>query len=288
MLKKRIVATLVVKDGIVVQSVGFKRYLPVGKPAIAVEFLNQWGIDEIVMLDISATRNGHRPDYAMVRNVSAYCRVPLTVGGGITKIDHISELIHCGADKVALNQASLYQPQLLCEASHLFGDQCIVASIDGLLTEAGYFVYDYLQRKAINLSPAGLAGKLQKLGAGEILINSVDRDGSYRGFDLELIESVCSAVTVPVICCGGAGNAQHFVEVFQMTSTSAAAAANIFHFTEHSVTISKAISKKHISVRHETYFDYEDAHFDADSRLLKKADRELEDMLFVRIEKEII
>jgi cyclase len=288
MLKKRIVATLVVKDGIVVQSMGFKRYLPVGKPAIAVEFLNQWGVDEIILLDISATRNNRPPDYDMVRSASINCRVPLAVGGGISEIDHVAELMHCGADKVALNQTALRHPSLITKVAHQYGEQCVVASVDGLLTDAGHRVFDYIQHKALNQAPSELAKKLQQLGAGEILINSVDRDGSYLGFDMALIDSVCKEVTVPVICSGGAGNAQHFVEVFQRTAVSAAAAANYFHFTEHSVTTTKAQVNQHIPLRHETYFDYQDCHFGVDGRILKKVDRELEDMLFVRIEKEII
>ena len=288
MLKKRIVATLVVKDGIVVQSMGFNRYLPVGRPAIAVEFLNKWGIDEIILLDISASRDGRYPDYAMVRNVSTSCRVPLTVGGGISHIDHISELMHCGADKVALNQAALQRPALLTEAARLFGEQSLVASIDGLFTDVGHRVYNYLECNTLQSTPAELARELQKLGAGEILLNSVDRDGSYRGFDLALIDSVCTAVTVPVICCGGAGRSQHFVEVFEKTRVCAAAAANFFHFTEHSVTTAKALINRNMLVRHETYFDYRGARFDASGRLMKRDDQELEDMLFERIEKEII
>jgi cyclase len=288
MLKKRIAATLVVRDGIVVRSIGFSRYLPVGKPAIAVEFLNQWGVDEIILLDISAGRKEQAPDYALVRSVSTHCRVPLTVGGGITHIDHITELMHCGADKISLNQAALFQPALVADAAHLFGDQSVVGSIDAAYTDVGYRVYDYRQRKLLDHSPAELARQFQELGAGEILINSVDRDGSYRGFDLDLISCVCNAVTVPVICCGGAGSAQHFVDVFLHTSVCAAAAANFFHFTEHSVTTTKAQINRQIHVRHETQADYDDSRFDVAGRLLKKDDQELENLRFIRIEKEVI
>lgn len=288
MLKKRIIATLVVKDGIVVQSIGFKRYLPVGKPAIAVEFLSQWGIDEIILLDISASRYGRSPDYAMVRSASSHCRIPLTVGGGITQIEHIMELMHCGADKVAFNQAALFKPELLTEAAHRFGDQCIVASIDALLTEMGYMVYDYRQHKALGQTPGELAAQLQKQGAGEILINSVDRDGSYLGFDLDLITSVCSMVSVPVISSGGAGHAHHFLEVFTHTQASAASAANFFHFSEHSVTTVKAQLSPYYPVRHETWFNYLGTRFDDHGRILKKEDSELEEMLFLRIEKDVI
>lgn len=288
MLKKRIVATLLVKDGLVVQSLGFKRYLPVGQPAIAVEFLNHWGVDEIILLDISATQNNRPPDYDMVRSASINCRVPLAVGGGITAVEHVAELMHCGADKVTLNQIALGQPSLITKVAHQYGEQCVVASVDGLLTDSGYRVFDYMQHKVLNQTPSGLAKKLQQLGAGEVLINSVDRDGSYQGFDLALIDSVCKEVTIPVICSGGAGNAQHFVEVFQRTTVSAASAANYFHFTEHSVTTTKTQVNKHIPLRHETYFHYQDSHFGKDGRVLKKDDQELEDMLFQRIEKELI
>lgn len=288
MLKKRIAAILVVKDGIVVQSRGFARYMPVGKPAIAAEFLDNWGIDEIVLLDISATGNGRAPDYAMVRNVSTRCRVPLTVGGGIASVDHILELMHCGADKVSFNQAALHRPALLAESAKLFGAQCVVASIDAVRVDGSYRVYDYLERKALRATAAELARQLQELGAGEILINSIDQDGAQRGFDLDLIHSVCAAVTVPVICCGGAGSPQHFVEVLEGTHASAAAAANFFHFTEHSVTLTKALVGRRVPVRRDTHASYESNCFDSAGRLLKKDDRELEELLYHRVEKEVI
>lgn len=288
MLKKRIVATLLVKGGIVVQSIGFRRYLPVGKPAIAVEFLNHWGIDEIILLDIDATRSGRPPDFEMVRRASVRCHVPLTVGGGITQVEHIRQLMRCGADKVSFNQAVLHRPDLLTAAARIFGDQCVVASIDALLTGTGHRVHDYTRHCALTQTPVELAAQMQQFGAGEILINSVDRDGSYRGFDLDLINDVCAAVTVPVICSGGAGHARHFVEAFQHTRASAAAAANFFHFTEHSVATVKAQISCDVPVRREGHADYGGNSFDASGRLLKKSDRELEDMLFVRIEKEVI
>jgi cyclase len=289
MLKKRIVATLVIKDGLVVQSRGFTRYMPVGKPAIAMEFLDDWGIDEIILLDISATRDGRAPDYAMVRNASARCRVPLTVGGGIAGIEHILGLMHCGADKISLNQSALHQPALLREAAKRFGAQCVVASIDALKVDGRYCVYDYLQRKALSTTPAELAQQAQEQGAGEILINSVERDGAQSGFDLQLINDVCAAVTVPVICCGGAGKPQHFIDVLESTPASAVAAANFFHFTEHSVSTTKAlISRRDLPVRHESYAGYKINSFDDAGRLLKKTDTELEELLYRPIVKEVI
>ena len=130
MLKKRIIATLIVKNGIVVQSIGFGKYLPVGKPQIAIEFLNQWGIDEIVYLDISATKNNIGPDYKAIRESAKMCQVPLTVGGGITNVNQMRELMHCGADKISLNNAVLNDLNLISSAAKVFGNQCIVASVD--------------------------------------------------------------------------------------------------------------------------------------------------------------
>jgi cyclase len=288
MLKKRIIANLVVKDGIVVQSIGFARYLPVGRPEIASDFFNRWGADEIIYTDISASLNGSQPDYHLIKQVSAGCFVPLTVGGGIRDISAIRELMQCGADKICLNSAALNDPDLVTEAAAIFGNQCIIVSIDALQVNGSYFVYDYLKKTTMDLSPEHFAKMMEARGAGEILINSVDRDGSYRGFDQELVNSVCNAVKIPVICLGGAGNAGHFTDVLINTGISAAAAANFFHFSEHSIITTKAQIARHLPIRLETHADYRDAVFDGDNRLVKKPDTVLDDMLFTRIEKEII
>ncbi len=288
MLKKRITATLVVKDGIVVQSIGFKRYLPIGKPAIAIEYLNSWGIDEIILLDMSATANGRIPDYDMIRNASLKCYVPLTVGGGISNVNHIKELMHSGSDKVALNHAAIFQPEFIKNAAEIFGNQCVVVSIDAINTLDGYRVYDYITQKALSITPAEMARKSVELGAGEILINSIDRDGSYLGYDKILINSICNQVSVPVIACGGAKNAKDMIDLLQNTSVSAASASNFFHFTEHSVNITKANIISQLNVRLETHADYRDSHFDEECRLIKKNDNELEEMLYMKIEKEVI
>lgn len=288
MLKKRITATLVVKDGIVVQSIGFKRYLPIGKPSIALEYLSTWGIDEIILLDISATVNSRQPDYEMIRNASAKCFVPLTVGGGISNVEHIKELMHCGSDKVAINHAAIYQPELITAAAEIFGNQCVVVSIDAVKTKAGYFVYDHKNKTNLDFSPAAMAKRSEELGAGEILINSVNRDGSYTGYDKDLINTVCDSVTVPVIACGGARNANDMLDVLLHTGISAASAGNFFHFTEHSVNTSKANIAKKMDVRLETFANYKENEFDEELRLIKKADITLQEMLFMRIEKEVI
>lgn len=288
MLKKRIVATVVVKEGIVVQSFHFNRYLPIGKPEIAIEFLNLWGIDEIILIDISATVNEREPDYSMVKLASKKCHVPLTVGGGILTFDQIQKLMHSGVDKISLNQSALYSFDLLTQAALNYGNQCIVLSIDAINTPNGCRVYDYKKKAATHLLPAEFAKRGQDAGAGEILINSVDRDGSYTGFDLELINSICGSVTIPVICAGGAKNAMDFIKVFSETKVSAASAANFFHFTEHSVNQCKSIIKKEFDIRLETNANYAESSFDEFLRLNKKEDSILEEMLFFKIEKEII
>ncbi|TGL45837.1 imidazole glycerol phosphate synthase subunit HisF [Leptospira perdikensis] len=288
MLKKRIVAVVILKDGLVVQSIGFEKYLPIGKPEIALEYLTSWGIDEIIILDISATKNQLPPNYEMIRKASKKCYVPLTVGGGITNIDEVTQLMHVGADKVSLNQACLKDLTLISKTAHIFGNQSVVVSVDAILTDDGYRVYDYVERKTTKLLPSEFAKTLSEEGAGEIFINSVDRDGKYSGFDTKLIQSICENVAIPVICCGGAKNANDFVQIFSESKVSAAAAANFFHFTEHSVNITKSIVSKVTDIRVETHADYKESNFDQDLRLLKKEDKILEEMLYLRIEKEVI
>lgn len=288
MLKKRIVAVIVVKDGIAVQSYRFSRYLPLGRPAIIAEFLDDWGADEIILLDISAQKAGREPDYAMVAEVARRSRVPLTVGGGITHLEQISKLMHCGADKVSFNFAALHDRNFLAVAAEQFGAQCVVASIDAIKTDDEYRVRDAVTQTALALSPAVFAAQLQAAGAGEILINSVDRDGTKMGFDRTLVASVCDRVSIPVICCGGAGQPEHFREVLEQTACSAAAAANFFHFFEHSVTVTKAFIGRTSAIRLETSATYAQNALDQGGRLIKKDERELEDLLYKRIEREVI
>jgi cyclase len=288
MLKKRVIATLVVKDNIVVQSFNFNKYLPVGKPEIAVEFLNQWGVDEIVYLDISATKNNLEPNFQLIKKVAKKCFVPLIIGGGIKTIDHVKELMQSGADKISLNSTIIHNQNFAEEASTIFGNQCIVASIDAIKVGNKYEIFDYLNNRSTNLEVGDFVTKLEVNGIGEIIINSVDRDGSYKGFDLDLINNVCNNTNVPVICSGGAKTPRHFLEVFQNTNVSGASAANYFHFYEHSVTIAKSFINTAVPLRMESKINYRENRFFDDFRLLKKNDLELEKMLFTKIEKEII
>ncbi len=279
---------MVVHEGIVVQSVGFEKYLPVGKPKIAVEFLNYWGIDEIILVNIDAVKNKTGPDYDMVRDLSNKCYVPLTVGGGIQTVDQIKKLMDCGADKVAINHSAIYEPDIIINAANIFGNQCVVVSIDAKNENGFYRVFDSTNRKTIDRDVVEWSKKAELLGAGEIFLTSVDRDGSYLGYDIELMKRVSENIKIPVIASGGAKNAEHFVQVFTHTSVSAASAANLFHFTEHSVITLKAELMKKIDVRLDTAANYSENAMDKNNRLLKKGDEYLEKLLYIRIEKEVI
>lgn len=291
MFKKRIIASLVVKDGIVVQSIGFRRYLPVGRVDIAVEFLSQWAIDEIILLDIDASRQGRRPDFAMVRKASRKNMVPLTVGGGIRTIDDIMQLIHSGADKISVNRAAFEDPDFIRQASDIFGVQCVVVSIDAAKNQKGdYEACADSGRVPKGIHPAELASRAEAMGAGEIFINSIDRDGSGLGFDTKLIRQVSEAVSIPVIACGGVGHPGHFREGISEGNASAVCAGNYFHFTEHSPITTKAYLLRHgvKEIRLDSYANYREADFSETGRIAKMDEEYLEKLMFEFLPEEVI
>jgi cyclase len=288
MLKKRIIGIVLVKDHIVVQSINFKKFLPIGKPGIAIEFLNNWGIDEIILLDISSKQGSIFPNNGLVKDAAKNCLVPMTVGGGIKNIGQIHSLMHNGADKVSLNHATLSHPRLINDAAKVFGNQCIVASIDACSTSTGHQVYEYRSKRILPIAPWEHAKRMEEDGAGEILINSVDRDGMKKGFDLELINRVKESVSIPVIACGGAGTPSHIYEVLEKTGADAVAAANYYHFFEHSVTITKSFLRNNFPIRHDTAVTYQEKQLDDTGRLIKKDDGILDDLLYCKFEKEVI
>lgn len=289
MLKQRIIATLIIKNGIVVQSIGFENYLPVGKPKIAVEALNDWGVDEIIILDIDASKNFTCIDKNLIKELSSFSQVPITVGGGIKAEDEIKELLRSGADKVSINQEFLKNPTFLRTASQIFGVQCIIASLDIIKKDDEYFVYDY-----INKTPAMKMQEALQLaqtnGTGEIILNNVDRDGKKSGFDLELIQKACQISEIPIIAIGGAKNAKDMEKALKIKELSAIGAANYFHFSEHSVTMTKGYIKRKVfyPIRLEGHINYKNSNFDEDARLSKKDDETLLSMIFETHEKEVI
>ncbi|MDP7445162.1 MAG: imidazole glycerol phosphate synthase cyclase subunit [Candidatus Poseidoniia archaeon] len=291
MLKKRIVGCIIVKNGIAVQSIDFKCYLPIGSVVVTAEFLNKWEIDEIILLDIEASAQGRSPDFSLVTAVSERIFVPLTVGGGLATLDDMRRVIHSGADKISINRAALDTPHIITDAARVFGKQCIVVSIDAKQNKKGG--YDaYVDSGATNtgLDVIDWAKEIEKRGAGEIFVNSIDRDGSKQGYDLELLKKITNAVAIPVIACGGAGHPNHFLDGFTEGNASATAAANFFNFTEHSPIIVKAYVRDHgIDVRLDSHAVYEGIDFIADSgRIAKRPEAFLEQRKFEYHSEEII
>lgn len=289
MLKTRIVGVVLVRGGITVQSIGFRTFLPVGRPEIAIEYLDRWGIDEIVLLQTDSSRRGSRVLGSQVSLWAKQCHVPLSVGGGISDVTDVQELIHAGADKVVLNSALISTPEVLTRAAELFGSQCVVASIDARRGEDGrYMTYVQGGRVATGATASELAARAEALGAGEILITSIDRDGSKQGLDLDLTHEIVQSVRIPVIACGGAGHPTHLREAMQ-TGAAAVAAANFFHFTEHSVVVSKrALVDAGAPVRLDSYLSYDRCGLDVAGRATKLPDDRLEALRFQYIPEEVI
>lgn len=291
MLKKRLTACVVVKNGWVVQSIGFKRYLPIGTLDVTVEFLNKWGIDEIVILDIDATIQKREPDCNRIARVSKKNFAPLAVGGGIRDVEDMRRLVHSGADKIVINTIALEHPQIISEAAEILGAQCIVVSIDVRKNDDGYYeVYRDSARNATGRDPVNWAQEVESLGAGEIFLNAVDRDGTKQGYDIELIQKVTQAVHIPVIACGGVGSAQHVLEGATKTAASALAVGNFLNFTEQSPMLIKAYFAQHgVDVRMDTYANFKDHALDETfGRLTKKSDDVLDKLRFVYHPEEVI
>ena len=291
MPKQRIIACLILRDDWVVQSIGFQRYLPVGRPEVAVRFLDEWGVDEIILLDISASHEGRSIRPETMARVSRVAHVPLTAGGGIRSVADVRQLISAGADKVAVNRLLHDDPAAVRAIGAHFGDQCVIASIDARRTSDGRWevVTDGGQRPT-GLSPDEFAYRaIHDMDAGEILINSIDEDGRRQGYDLPLIESVARAVHAPVIALGGAGTPVHVCDVLKVPNVAAAAVANMLHYTEHSVAAIKShLRQQDIDVRLDSAADYRYAPVPNDGRLGKRDEAELRELYFQHIPRETI
>lgn len=251
MLKTRIIPTLLFKDFTLVKGVGFDSWRRVGSVMQAIKVYNMRGVDELVFLDITATPEGRRPDFKTVDELADECFVPLTVGGGIRTVEDIRRLLQVGADKVAINTAAVQNPGIIRSAAQRFGSQCIVISIDARKrTGGGYEVFTHSGKRAAGIRPLDFAKKAEAFGAGEILLTSIDRDGTMSGYDIELVRSVTDAVSIPVIAAGGAGDSADVLEVLADGKASAAAAASVFHFTEITpLSIKEFLRQNGINVR---------------------------------------
>lgn len=236
MLDKRIIPCLDVRDGKVVKGINFIGIKEVGDPVECAEMYDRQGADEIVFLDITATHEHRKTMVDVVRETARKVFVPLTVGGGISTIEDFSNLLRAGADKVSVNSAALKNPQLIADAADKFGSQCVVVAIDAKKMEDGsWHAFVAGGRKDTGIDAIEWAKKACELGAGEILLTSMDADGTKNGFDLELLNAVTDVVHVPVIASGGCGNLEHFAEVFEKSGADAALAASLFHYRELTV-----------------------------------------------------
>ncbi|RFB13575.1 imidazole glycerol phosphate synthase subunit HisF [Bacillus sp. HNG] len=252
MITKRIIPCLDVKDGRVVKGIQFVGLRDAGDPVELAKFYDSEGADELVFLDISASHEGRKTMVEVVEKVAAELAIPFTVGGGINSLEDMKKILRAGADKVSLNTAAVTNPDLIKEGADFFGSQCIVVAIDAKYDEGlgSWRVYTHGGRNATEWEVVAWAQEVVQRGAGEILLTSMDDDGSKDGFNLELTRRVSEAVSVPVIASGGAGNAGHFVEAFTEGKADAALAASIFHYKETSVKeVKQVLKEKGVNVR---------------------------------------
>ncbi|MEK6791898.1 MAG: imidazole glycerol phosphate synthase subunit HisF [Deltaproteobacteria bacterium] len=254
MLTKRIIPCLDVKDGRVVKGVSFVDLMDAGDPVEAARAYEAQGADELVFLDITASHEARGTMLSVVERTASEVFMPLTVGGGIKTIDDIKDLLHSGADKVSINTTAVENPEFVRAASERFGSQCIVVAIDAKarpgIQPPQWEVYTHGGRKPRGLDVVEWAKKMESFGAGEILLTSMDKDGTKDGYDLELTKAVSDAVLIPVIASGGAGTLEHIYEALAISGASAALAASIFHFGTFTIPQTKDyLLKRGISVR---------------------------------------
>jgi cyclase len=258
MLAKRIIPCLDVTAGRVVKGVNFLELRDAGDPVEIAARYNEQGADELTFLDITATSDGRDVILHVIEAVASQVFIPLTVGGGVRSVEDVRRLLNAGADKVSFNSAAIARPELIAEASDKYGAQCIVVAMDAKRREGedllargpGWDIYTHGGRKNAQIDAVGWARRMADLGAGEILLTSMDRDGTKQGFDLALTRAVSDAVPVPVIASGGVGGLRHLVEGIQLGGADAVLAASIFHYGEFTVGQAKqALAEAGIPVR---------------------------------------
>jgi len=251
MLAKRIIPCLDVQDGRVVKGVNFVNIRDAGDPVELAKFYSDQGADEIVFLDITATSDGRETVADVVERTAAQVFVPLTVGGGIRTLEDFQKLLRAGADKISVNSAAVKDPTLISRAAERFGAQCVVLAIDARKRPDGtYEVVTAGGRSFTGLDAVEWAKRGEAMGAGEILLTSMDADGTKEGFELEMTKAVTEAVSIPVIASGGCGSLEHFAQVFEETGCDAALAASLFHFGELTVPqVKEFLKNRNIPVR---------------------------------------
>ena len=250
MYAKRIIPCLDVKNGRVVKGMSFVNLVDAGDPVECAKQYDRQGADELVFLDITASSDSRNITIDMVEKVANSIFIPFTVGGGIRSVDDFNALLRAGADKVSVNSAAVHRPELISEAAYKFGSQCVVAAIDAKRNENGWEVYVNGGRTPVGLDAVEWAVKCEELGAGEILLTSMDEDGQKNGYDIALTRQVSEAVSVPVIASGGAGTKEHFYQALTDGKADAALAASLFHYKELEIAdLKRYLKERGISVR---------------------------------------
>ena len=251
MLAKRIIPCLDVKDGTTVKGVNFENLRYAGDPVMLAKKYSDEGADELVFLDITATNEGRKTTVEMVKKVAEQVFIPFTVGGGIKSVEDMKILLNAGADKIAINSAAVKNPALIKEAASYFGSQCVVVAIDAKRCDDDFYVFINAGKLNTKILLKDWVKQVQELGAGEILLTSMDADGTQNGFDVEMTKLAAEYSSIPVIASGGAGpNSEHFTEIFKDGFADAALAASIFHFNTLSIpTLKQKLHKDNIEVR---------------------------------------
>ena len=250
MLKNRIIPCLDVKNGRVVKGINFVDLQDAGDPVEQAKIYSDGGADEICFLDITASNENRDTIYDVVEKTSKKCFVPLTVGGGVRSVEDINKLLNCGADKVSINTAAVQNPEVVVESSKKFGSQCIVVAIDAKKNLDRWEIFTHGGRNKTAINATEFAKKMEDCGAGELLVTSMDRDGTQKGYDIELLASISSKVNIPVIASGGVGNLDHLVDGIKLGNASAVLAASIFHYGKYSIMDAKMFLKdKNVPVR---------------------------------------
>lgn len=251
MITKRIIPCLDVRDGRVVKGVNFEGLADVSSPVELGKYYSAHGADELVFYDITASAEGRGLFTDILREVAQNIFIPLTVGGGINSLEDFDRVLKCGADKVSVNSGAIRNPQLVADAAKKYGNQCVVLSADIKRVDGKFMVFAKGGRENTGMDALEWISRCEKMGAGEIVVNSIDTDGVKQGFDLELLEAVCERVSVPVIASGGAGCIEDFVTLFErLPKVDAGLAASIFHFGEVKIDdLKAALAEKNIVVR---------------------------------------
>ena len=250
MLTKRIIPCLDISNGRVVKGVNFENLKDAGCPIEVSKLYNSFGADEICFLDITASLEKRSLLFDMISKISEQIFIPLTVGGGVRSVDDINKLLNCGADKVSINTAAVQNSEVVVESSKKFGSQCIVVAIDAKKNADKWEIFTHGGRNNTGIDAIEFAFKMESSGAGELLVTSMDRDGTQVGYDIELMSKISSKVNIPVIASGGVGNLDHLVDGIKLGNASAVLAASIFHYGKHSVKEAKEyLDSKGIPVR---------------------------------------